>query len=172
MIPESTITMIAAASLNDVLGRDGDLPWRMPSDLRRFKARTSGHPIIMGRVTYDTLDEPLPNRTNIVVTRQDDWSSPGALRAASLKQAIVMATESPGAEEIFIAGGAKIYALAHDLAHRVELTRVHVDVEGDTFWPALDPGVWRLVSNDPLDPHERDQAPATLEIWERVGADA
>ena len=165
---DSTVIMIAAASLNDVLGRDGDLPWRMPSDLRRFKARTSGHPIIMGRVTYDTLNEPLPNRTNIVVTRQADWSSPGALRADSLEQALVIAAESPGSEEVFIAGGAKIYALAHDRADRVELTRVHLDVEGDTFWPALDTAVWRMVSNDPLNPHERDQAPATLEVWERV----
>jgi dihydrofolate reductase len=135
----SDITLIVAAAENGVIGKDGTIPWRIADDLKRFKAMTMGCPIVMGRKTWDSLPKkPLPGRTNIVVTRQADWTAEGAVTAHSLEDAIAKAGD---ADEIFVIGGAEIYAAAMPLANCIELTEVHADFDGDAVLPPLE-GEW------------------------------
>lgn len=142
----SDVVLVVAAADNGVIGRDGAIPWRIPEDLRRFKALTMGAPIVMGRKTWDSLPKkPLPGRTNIVVTRQTGWTAEGAVTAHSLEDAIAKAGETAGeAEEIFVIGGAEIYAAALPLATAIELTEVHADFDGDAVLPPLQ-GDWEEV---------------------------
>ena len=131
----SDITLVVAAAENGVIGQDGGIPWRIPDDLKRFKALTMGCPIVMGRKTWDSLPrKPLPGRTNIVVTRQAGWTAEGAVTAHSLEDAI---TRAGDAEEIFVIGGAEIYAAALPLATCIELTEIHAEFDGDAVLPAL-----------------------------------
>ncbi len=135
----SDITLVVAAAENGVIGNHGAIPWRIADDLKRFKALTMDSPIVMGRKTWDSLPKkPLPGRTNIVVTRAADWTAQGAVTAHSLEDAIVKAG---AAEEIFVIGGAEIYAAALPLATCIELTEVHADFEGDAVLPPLE-GEW------------------------------
>jgi dihydrofolate reductase len=135
----SEITLVVAAAENGVIGKDGSIPWRIPEDLQRFKAMTMGSPIVMGRKTWDSLPrKPLPGRTNIVVTRQADWTADGAVTAHSLEDAIAKAGD---ADEIFVIGGAEIYAAAMPLATCIELTEVHAEFDGDAVLPELE-GEW------------------------------
>ncbi len=138
----SRINLIYARAANGVIGKDGVMPWHLPEDLAHFKQLTSGCPVIMGRKTWDSLPpkfRPLPGRTNIVITRQDSWQAEGALRAASLAQALQMAA---GAPEIWVIGGAQIYAQAEPLAGRAEVTELDADFDGDAYAPTLGPA-WR-----------------------------
>ncbi|WP_245841846.1 dihydrofolate reductase [Sphingomonas lenta] len=125
---------------NGVIGRDGGLPWRLPADLRRFKALTMGKPMVMGRKTFESFPEPLPGRRHIVLTRDPAWSASGAERAGSVDEALRLAGK---ADEIAVIGGAEVFALFLPLATRVELTEVHADVDGDTRMPGFDG--WREV---------------------------
>ena len=129
--------MVARAA-NGVIGRDGALPWRIPADLRRFKALTMGKPMIMGRKTFDSLGGPLPGRRHIVLTRDRDWRAPGAEPAYSAGEALALA----GEVEVAVIGGGAIYALLLGRAARIELTEVHAEVAGDTLLPPFGPG-WR-----------------------------
>ncbi len=136
------INLIYARSANGVIGKDGVMPWHLPEDLAHFKQLTHGCPVIMGRKTWDSLPprfRPLPGRTNIVITRNDDWQADGAQRAASLDQALLLAGEAP---EIWVIGGAQIYAQAEAMATRAEVTEIAQDFDGDAFAPALGAG-WR-----------------------------
>lgn len=129
--------MIAAIGRNRELGKGNDLLWKIPDDLKRFKELTAGHPVIMGRKTYESLPRrPLPNRTNIVVTRDATWASDGALRAESLEEAFGMAAFAEGGEETFIIGGAQIYALALQHADKLYLTLIDAEApDADVFFP-------------------------------------
>lgn len=131
------LSMIAALGRNRELGKGNDLLWKIPDDLRRFKELTAGHPIIMGRKTYESLPKrPLPGRTNIVITRDTKWTSEGALVASSLDEAIGMAAFSEGGEETFVIGGAQIYALALPHADKLYLTLIDAEApDADTFFP-------------------------------------
>jgi len=136
------INLIYARANNGVIGKDGVMPWHLPEDLAHFKQLTLGCPVIMGRKTWDSLPakfRPLPGRTNIVITRQDDWQTEGASRASSLAQALQMAGAAP---EVWIIGGAQIYAQAEPLAVRAEVTEIAQDFEGDAYAPTLGPA-WR-----------------------------
>ena len=130
------VSLIAALSRNGVIGRDNAMPWHLPADLKRFKALTLGHPVIMGRKTWDsilaTLGKPLPGRSSIVLTRKPGAALPGATVAASMAAAIAAAGT---VDEVFVIGGAEIYALALPFAGRLHLTEIDADVEGDTFFP-------------------------------------
>lgn len=123
---------------NGVIGRDGALPWRLPADLRRFKAQTMGKPMVMGRKTFESFPSPLPGRRHIVLTRDAGWSAPGAEVAHSPSDAIALA----GAGDVAVIGGAEIFALLLDTAARIELTEVHIDAEGDAHVPPFGPE-WR-----------------------------
>jgi dihydrofolate reductase len=146
------IALVAAVAENGVIGREGGLPWRLPEDLKFFKRLTTGHTVIMGRRTWDELGKPLPNRRNIVVTRNRSREFPGAERAASLAEALALAS---GDDQVFIIGGGEIYRQALPLADRMYLTHVHAVVEGDTFFPEWDRHAWRVVEEQGFAPDER-----------------
>jgi dihydrofolate reductase len=139
---EPVIAMIVAVAENGVIGRDGGLPWRLPEDLKWFKARTMGRPIVMGRKTWESFPKrPLPGRTNIVVTRQAGYHAEGGVVAPPLDAALALAHgEQP--DEIMIIGGAELYALALPITRRIYLTRVHGHVAGDAYFPGLDGTSW------------------------------
>ena len=133
--------MIVAAAENDVIGRaDGNLPWHLPSDFAYFKAKTSGHPIIMGRKTYEAIGRPLPGRLNIVITHNKDYGADGCIVVDTLGLALQRALTS-GADEAFVIGGGSIYAAAEPLADKLYLTRVHANPEGTTFFE-YDESAW------------------------------
>ena len=135
------ITLIAAVAKNGVIGAGNALPWRLPEDLKRFKALTLGHPIIMGRKTWESLGRPLPGRTNIVVSRTAGFSAPGTIPAGDLDEALAAAAAT-GSDEVFVIGGADIYRQALPLARRLELTEIDRDFAGDVHFPPLAPAEW------------------------------
>ncbi len=137
------VVLYVARADNNVIGRDGGLPWRLPEDLKRFKALTMGKPMIMGRKTFESLPGLLPGRCHIVLTRDPAWSADGAERAGTVDEALALA----GADEVAVIGGAEIYALFMDRATRIELTEVHRTVEGDTTMPPLGQG-WRVARRE------------------------
>ena len=138
----SPIAFVVALADNGVIGKDGDLPWHIPEDLKHFKTVTMGKPIIMGRKTFASIGKPLPGRTNIVLTSKMDFAANGVKVAHSLDEAVEAAqTESP--EEIMVIGGAQVYQEALPKADRLYLTYVHKEVEGDTYFPSFDKDEWR-----------------------------
>ena len=141
------LTLVVAAAENGVIGRDGDLPWRLPADLAHFKRVTLGKPIVMGRRTWESIGRPLPGRTNIVVTRNPEYSAPGAVVVSSLEDAADHAREL-GAGELMVIGGAGLYAAALPRAGRILLTRVHASVPGDTEMPPIDASEWEVVATE------------------------
>ena len=158
------ISLIVAASENGVIGRDGDLPWRLSDDLRRFKAVTMGKPIVMGRKTWESLGRPLPGRQNIVVSRRPGLQYEGAEVVTSSEAAVAAAA---GAAEIMIIGGSEIYALFLPLADRIYLTRVHAEVEGDAVFPALD-DAWRLLSDERHAADDKNDHDMSFRVYERT----
>ncbi len=164
------LTIIVAAAENGVIGRDNDMPWRLSTDLKRFKALTLGKPIVMGRRTWDSIGRPLPGRTSIVVSRDPGFRAEGAETAASLEEGIALGrrlAEAAGVDEVYIGGGGKIYAQALPLAQRVRLTRVLASIEGDTHFPALDPAEWRLVASEDVPAGEKDSHATRYMVYER-----
>jgi dihydrofolate reductase len=140
------ISAIAAMAANRVIGQDNTLPWRLPRDLARFKRLTMGHTLIMGRKTYDSIGRPLPGRTTVVLTRQPDWAAPEGVHVArSVDEALAFAKND---SEVFIAGGADLYAQTQGLWRRLYLTRIARDVPGDAFFPEMDLTGWRLVEEE------------------------
>ncbi|MEM6298886.1 MAG: dihydrofolate reductase, partial [Bacteroidota bacterium] len=135
------ISLIVAQSQNRVIGRDNDLPWRLPTDLKRFKRLTLNHFILMGRKTFDSIGKPLPKRTSVVISRNPDLKIEGAVVENSLEAALQRAREA-GEEEVFIIGGAEIFKLALPLADTLYLTQVEAEVEGDVLFPELNPANW------------------------------
>ena len=136
------VTIVAAVARNGVIGVDGRLPWRLPDDLRRFKKLTLGHVLVMGRKTYESIGHPLPGRTTVVVTRNARWDSGSdeVVVAAGVPEAIAAATSID--DEVFVVGGAQVYAAALPVTHRIELTLVHAEPDGDTTFPDVDWGEW------------------------------
>lgn len=163
------VSLIAAMSENRVIGRGGGLPWHLPADLRRFKRLTTGRTMIMGRRTFESLnEEPLPGRRNIVVTRRRDYAPAGVEIAHSLGEALRLAEDGAGAEEtVYIGGGGAIYAEALALADRLDLTIVHATLEGDAFFPAFDESAWRLVSDEHHEADERHPFAYSFRVYER-----
>ena len=135
------ISIIAAVSKNGMIGVDNKLPWDLPKDLKRFKELTTGNVVIMGRKTYESIGKPLPNRINIVITRNKDFSVPGVLTAKSLQNALLKAG---GEKEIFIIGGGEIYSQAISYSNKRYITEVDMEVEGDTTFPDIDKNRWSL----------------------------
>ncbi len=164
------VSLIVAVSENGVIGAQGDLPWRLSDDLRRFKALTMGHHLLLGRRTFESIQRPLPGRRVIVLTRNPSYQASDSpieyIVVHSLDEALELAREA-GEEELFIGGGAAIFALALPLTDRIYWTRVHAIVEGDTFFPPFDRLDWALQRAEFLPADERNQYPFTLEILER-----
>jgi dihydrofolate reductase len=143
-----TVTIVVAIGANGVIGADGGMPWPRTGDQVQFKALTMGHPIVMGRATYDSIGGPLPGRTTIVVTRQPEWSATGVQVAGGVDEAIAKATALD--DEVFVIGGAQVYAeaLADGLVDRMVVTRVDLAPVGDTYFPDLDWDDWIETSRD------------------------
>jgi dihydrofolate reductase len=140
------IVLLAAVADNGVIGRDNALPWRLSSDLKRFKALTWGKPVVMGRKTFLSIGKPLPGRTNIVISRDRDFARPDIMVASDLAAALAAARGDAlrrGTDEIVVIGGTDIFTQTMPLADRLEITHVHARPEGDTFFPAIDSGLWR-----------------------------
>lgn len=159
------ISAIVAISENNVIGRDGHLPWRLPADLKYFKSVTSGHHIILGRKNYADIARPLPNRVNIVLTRNDSFNAPGCLLANSLESAFQIAREA-NETECFIVGGAALYREALPYCKKLYLTRVLASVDGDVLMPSLGEG-WILRSEERHDADEKNIYPMSFQIFER-----
>jgi len=139
------ISIVVAASTNNVIGVDGELPWRISDDLKRFKALTMGKPIVMGRLTWESIGRPLPGRQNIVITRQAGFSADGCDVVASPAAALSAAGD---ATEIMIIGGSQIYELFLPKSGRLYVTRVHTEIDGDAFFPAINEADWELVDTE------------------------
>jgi dihydrofolate reductase len=140
------LNLIYACADNGVIGRDNTLPWHLPEDLAHFRQLTLGCPVLMGRKTWDSLPprfRPLPGRLNLVLTRQADWHAQGATRVDSLDDALA---QCPRGQDLWVIGGAEVYAMALPRAHRLEITEVHVQVEGDAMAPDIDPKAWLEVA--------------------------
>jgi len=143
------VVLIAAVADNGVIGSHGDIPWRLKSDMQRFKALTSGKPVVMGRKTFASIGKPLPARTNIVVTRDAGFRAPGVVVATSFADARAVAIGDAlrrSAAEIAVIGGAEIYAQWMECADRLEITEVHARPQGDTYFSAIDPAAWQEVA--------------------------
>jgi dihydrofolate reductase len=161
------ISIIVAMSSNRVIGRDGQIPWHLPDDLKRFKQLTTGHPIIMGRKTYQSIGRPLPNRTNIVLTRDDAFDAEGCVVVHDLDAALAHAREVED-DIAFIIGGGHIYEAALPLADVLDITHIDAHVEGDTFFPLYDESVWRCVMDEAHDPDDRHAHPFRFARYEWI----
>ncbi len=168
-----SIVLVVAVAENGVIGRDNALPWRIKSDLKYFRSVTMNKPVVMGRKTYASIGRPLPGRTNIVVTRQNDFAEPGVLVAPGLEQALEAARGDAlrrATYEIAVIGGTEIFAQTLPIADRIALTRVHASPPGDTFFPVLDASVWRETQRTPHERGPGDDYGFTIVQYERAGA--
>lgn len=156
------ITLVVAMADNGIIGKDGDLPWHLPDDLKHFKAVTLGKPVIMGRRTWAEVGRPLPGRRNIVITRQDDFEAPGAEVVNSLDAALAKVADQP---DIMIIGGGQIYREAMPRADQIWRTLVHAEVEGDTFFPQTDWSEWTVAEEKP---HLADERHAYAMTFQRL----
>jgi dihydrofolate reductase len=141
----TNVTLIAAVGRNGVIGADNDMPWHLPEDFAFFKRTTMGHPMVMGRRTFDSIGRVLPGRRTIVVTRQRDWSHPDVETAHSLSEALALAGP---ATEVFVCGGGQVYAEAMPWAHRLLVTEVDQSPEGDVKFPPIDPAQWQETARE------------------------
>lgn len=161
------VSLIAAVAENGTIGRDGRLPWHLPDDLKRFRALTTGHHVIMGRRTFESIGRPLPQRTNLVISRDPSLRIDGAHVLPTLETAIEHA-RAAGESEAFVIGGAAIYALALPVADRIYLTRVAARVGGDAFFPPIDQAEWVEFASEPHAADDRHAHPFELLVLDRV----
>ena len=156
--------LIVAITENNVIGFEGDMPWHLPADLANFKSMTSGHAVLMGRKTWESIGKPLPNRMNIVLTRQLDLSLEGAIVVHSIDDAICKA----GNEQLFVIGGGEIYEIVMEHATTIHVTRIHTSIEGDTQFPQIDTDEWTLQQSEICPADEKNAFAMTFETWQRV----
>lgn len=161
------ISLVVAVAENGVIGRAGALPWRLPDDSRRFRLLTTGHHVIMGRLTFESIGRPLPDRVNVVLTRGGRFSAEGVRVAADLAEGLAMARQA-GETEAFVIGGTSVYAAALPIADAVHLTRVHAVVEGDARFPELDPAAWIETSREHHPSDARHAYAFTYTLLERA----
>lgn len=159
------ITLIVAAAENNTIGKDNKMLWHLPNDFRYFKQNTIGHSIVMGRKTFESIGRPLPERRNIVLTRDLNYRNPDVDVANSLQEVITYCRDE---REIFIIGGADIYKQALPLANRILLTRVHTVLDGDAYFPELSESEWNLIQQDPHQKDEKHVFDYTFEVWEKA----
>lgn len=149
------ITIIAAIDINNGIGKDNQLIWYLPADLKRFKTKTTGHHIIMGRKTFESIGKPLPNRTTIVISRNNNFQIPeGCVLVDSLKEALTVASNDPSP---FIVGGAEIYKAAMPIAEKLEITYVHHSFDIDTYFPIINTNIWKEVSREDFKADEKNK---------------
>ena len=164
------VSLIWAMADNGVIGLDNGLPWRLPVDMKHFMTTTLGKPVVMGRKTLESMKSPLPGRTNIVLTRDPNWQRDGVLVVRDMPAAMALAEQQgliDGVDEVMVIGGAEIYALALPMAERLYVTRVHAQPAGDGYFPPIDLGAWRLLSQQQHAADERHSAACSIEVYER-----
>ena len=161
------ISLLAAASTNNVIGKDNQLLWHLPNDLKFFKDITWGTTVIMGRKTFQAINKPLPGRINIVVTSQQNWIIPNVWKANGLKDALKQA-ETTNCKEIFIIGGGEIYKQSITTADRIYMTRVHSVLEGDTIFPSINESKWKLKENKDFPKDEKHSYAYSFQLWEKI----
>lgn len=161
------ISLVVAVAENGVIGRDGGMPWRLSTDMQRFKATTMGKPVIMGRKTWESFPKrPLPGRHNIIVTRDRSYQAEGATTVASLEAGLELA-RGEGAAEACIIGGGEIYAAAISLADRLDVTHILAEIDGDTRFPPIDPAIWQMVSGEDYPTGEKDTHATRHAVYQR-----
>lgn len=164
------ISLIAALAENRVIGKNNDLPWRLPDDMKFFMETTKGHHVIMGRKNYDSLKDkykPLPNRTNIVVTRQKDFKAPGCIVVNAVEKSLEIAQQN-NEPEAFVIGGAEIYKLTLPKADRLYMTEIHASVEGDTYFPEFSKTEWKETERKHHPADERHKYSFDFVIYEKI----
>ncbi|TXD50936.1 MULTISPECIES: dihydrofolate reductase [unclassified Polaribacter] len=161
------ITIIAAIAQNNALGKDNDLIWHIPADLKRFKKLTTGHYILMGRNTFESIGRPLPNRTTVIITRNENYVKDGCLIANSLEQALEIAKEEA---HVFIIGGAQVYknAIEIDAADVLDLTLVHQEFDADVFFPEINLKVWKEVAREDFEADEKNKLAYSFVRYEKI----
>ncbi|OFX85653.1 MAG: dihydrofolate reductase [Bacteroidetes bacterium GWF2_33_16] len=158
------ISIIAAVAENNVIGRENKLIWHLPKDLKHFKETTTGHYIIQGRKTFESFGKPLPNRTTVIITRNQNYKVDGCIVVNSLQEALDIAINE---SEVFIIGGGKIYEQAMPIADRIYLTKVHHSFEGDTFFPEINMNEWNEISRLDFEPDEKNPYPFSIIVLDR-----
>ena len=162
-----TISLVVAASENNAIGKNGQLLWHLPNDLKFFKNTTWGFPVIMGRKTFESVNKPLPGRTNIVITSKPDWEAKGVITVRSLEESIQKVGET-NSKQAFIIGGGEIYKQSMDIADKIYITRVHANLEGDTFFPTIDKSKWQLIEDEIFEIDEKHAYSYSFQIWEKI----
>lgn len=161
------ISLVVAAAENNVIGKNNQLLWHLPSDMKYFKNTTWAMPVAMGRKTFESLgSRPLPGRKNIIITRQKGWQATGVTVVNSV-EAAVAAAQAGDYKEIFIIGGGEIFLIAFDKAHKIYLTRVHAEPDGDCFFPVIEKKDWKLIRSIPYPADEKHAYAFTFELWKR-----
>lgn len=160
------VSLIVAMSENRVIGRDGDMPWRLSADLRRFRNLTMDHTIVMGRRTWESIGRLLPGRKTVIISRNPDFSVDGATVAVNLNDALQTVS---GESEVFVIGGGEIYRVALPIANRMYVTRVLAQIEGDTTFPEVDWGQWTRAESEVHSADEKNNYDFVFETWERTG---
>lgn len=160
------MTIVVAMGSDRAIGKDNQLLWHLPKDLKHFKNLTSGHPVVMGRKTYESIGKPLPNRTNIVVSTKNDWFEEGILIVGSLKEALKFAKKID--ENFYVIGGGTIYEQTIDLADRLEVTEVKATLDADTYFPSISPSVWKKVAEECHEKDEKNDYDFCFQTFERV----
>jgi len=162
------VSLIVAASTNNAIGKNNQLLWNLPNDLKFFKNTTWGMPMAMGRKTYESMgSKSLQGRVNIVITRQKDWTAEDVVTVMSIQEAIQFAQDGHY-KELFVAGGGEIYKQAIEIADRIYITRVHAVLDGDTFFPAIDETKWKLVSNEDHPTDEKHAYAYSFQVWDKI----
>ena len=161
------ISIIVAIADNGVIGKENGLPWKLPGEMAYFKQKTTGHPIIMGRKTHESIGRPLPGRTNIIISRDPHYRPEGCQSATSLDQALNLAKNFPGAEEIFIIGGEAIYGLGLPLADKLYITKVDAKITGDKHFH-YNAAEWQEISSEPHRADDKNQYSYTFKVLERI----
>lgn len=161
-----TISLVVAAASNNAIGKDGQLPWHLPNDMKHFKNVTWGMPVVMGRKTFDSLGKPLIGRKNIVITRQPGWKAEGAVPVKSIEDALFVAQQAD-ANEVMVIGGGEVYKALFERAKRIYLTRVEAEPEADTFFPHILPEQWHLMSQQNHEADEKNSYNYSFQVWER-----
>ncbi|MBL7700757.1 MAG: dihydrofolate reductase [Ferruginibacter sp.] len=162
-----TITLLVAAAENNAIGKNNQLLWSLPNDMKFFKNTTWGMAVIMGRKTYESVDKPLPGRFSIVITRQADWKKEGVIVASDLQDALKKAAAT-NCNEVFVIGGGEIYKWAIDIADKILVTRVHASFDADTFFPEVDETKWRLTHNQDFGVDEKHEYAYSFQTWVRI----
>lgn len=161
------LSLLLAADENNVIGKDNQLPWHLPNDLKYFKNLTWGMPVLMGRKTYESIGKPLKGRRNIVITRNNDWTAEGVLAVQSIAEAISI-TREDDVKEIFIIGGAEIFNSVFPQANRIYLTRIHHQFDGDCFFQEINQNEWKLLTEKHCNADGKNAHAHTFQLWERI----